>query len=71
MTEKVKIEKGIPIPKTSGRVGIASAFRAMKVNDSIHLNGTQARNAFTYARQAGIKITTRTDGNGVRIWRIK
>jgi hypothetical protein len=65
----VKIEKRVPIPPTGKTVGMVDAMKKMSVGDSFVLpEGIQP---YGYARNAGIKITVKKQGEVYRVWRIK
>lgn len=82
MSEDFKIEKGIPIPSIGKplRSKYRAAIESMEVGDSFHLpvekgdSLTAVRNrCITAAHNALGKgsIATRTEGDGLRLWRIK
>ena len=65
------IESGIPVPagKTNG---LTATFRAMKVGDSIFVPATIARSGFaSTAKAANIKVISRRERDGSRVWRIE
>ena len=69
------IEHGVPIPKRQIRESMY-AFDQMKVGDSFTVpkaKGTSAwRIATRYASShRGVEFTTRTEGDRVRVWRVK
>ena len=74
--EKFKIEKNIPMP-TGGKW--RTILIELEVGDSVLLNEadhnktkSSLRSAvFSVAGLIGIKLATRTEGDGTRIWRIK
>lgn len=74
---ELKIEKGIPIPETRGRdrKGISSAARALGVGDSFFVPASlcQAVNVRRTVQSVfgSGGYTTRHEGNGLRVWRIK
>jgi hypothetical protein len=73
----LSIEKGISIPpkvagrpKGSGKYG--QILRQMKIGDSVHVPNEGARaTMFRAAHVLGIKITSRKEVDGFRIWRKK
>ena len=73
----MKIEKGIPIPTARGNGpfgGFTDTLRKMKRGESVFFdksNVSYARNAHAIARQAGVKVATRTVDGGLRVWRIE
>lgn len=69
---ELKIEKGIPIPADPrGRPGtISVVMRAMKVGDSVYLDGANSRkNGAIYLGKGN--YTSRKEKQGFRIWRTK
>jgi hypothetical protein len=72
-----KIEKTVPIPKTSGKGGGIYPFATMEVGDSFLIpdgskNINSVRSAVTQAaRRNGRKFTTRLTDSGLRVWRIE
>jgi hypothetical protein len=76
MSATFKIEKGIPIPPDPrGRTeGSKYPFLQMEVGDSVYLPGKKSVGSILkYARskKPELRFTTRTDGQGIRVWRIK
>lgn len=72
------IEKGLQIPATPHRSGLAAALRAMEVGDSVMVPGkkpsalgAQIANIRNQPDMQDRKYTTRTVDGGVRIWRIQ
>jgi hypothetical protein len=68
MTEIV-IEKNIPIPSIGHGNGITATLKKCEVGDSflIPINSTNLH--FT-AKQIGMKIKTRREGESRRVWRV-
>jgi hypothetical protein len=69
-----KVDRDVPIPAFI-EGGRKYPFNTMNVGDSFAVSAL-ARPAVitasvTYARKHGVKFTTRKDGSGYRIWRIK
>lgn len=62
-----KIETGIPIP--SRGKGFTHAFKQMAIGDSVFIP-TKKTNVHNMANQVNIKITSRAEGDGRRVWRI-
>ena len=71
----IKVESGVPMPK--GKLSIEgkgceirNALKSMKIGDSFHHNGTDAKAIYHAALQIGVRIVTRklTTG-GYRIWK--
>ena len=78
MSEKFKIEDGVPIRHAYSGRAMKYPFKELQVGQSFYvpLDGhksvyTLQCSLLTCARQAGIKVTTATDDNGVRVWRIE
>jgi hypothetical protein len=65
-----KIDTKVPMP-TAGRAGKwRDILREMKKGHSILLNKGNERNAvWAAAKNMGIKIITRTEGDQIRVWR--
>lgn len=74
MANKVKIDKGIPIPIWR-RLGLLDKypFEALKVGDSLQVLQEDVHQAYVLANQAskrlGIKLIVRRMPDCVRIWR--
>jgi hypothetical protein len=69
---EIKIEKGIPIPDKYGKQGseIIDMFRTLEIGDSIAFPRGKQNSVNSYARQAGIKSSTRVISDAeFRIWR--
>jgi hypothetical protein len=68
-----KIEKNVPIPKTSGRGRKTTHdLPDMEVGDSFFVENESSRylaKLFYQKNKKGYKLTARTENNGVRIWR--
>lgn len=67
------IEKSIPVPRGFPRKKYP--FGDMKINDSLLFEGAtqdskEVSAAKMFFKRRGWKLTTRTEKNGVRIWRI-
>lgn len=70
---ELKIEKGIPIPGTSGapRRGLREALRHLEVGDSVLVRSAPSTAGATAHQILGPgKYATRKEGGGVRVWRI-
>lgn len=70
----LKIEKGVPLPKTHGcKKGYAAILRAMEVGDSVVIPGRPhvAHNTIRYIGGNKETHTCRAEGEGFRVWRIK
>ncbi len=69
-----QVEKNVPIPPKSHRKtsGVRSALRSLSVNESIFVDGKDAKKFRAQAHQVlgKGKYTTRSDDAGVRIWRL-
>ena len=71
----MKIDKNVPMPSRSPSNSYNWKF--MEIGDSVFFdnepNATQAKQpiaARTWGYSNGVKFSSRTEGNGVRIWRI-
>lgn len=62
------IEKGIPIPG-AGALGLSHALRQMQVGDSVLVPTKTRTNYRQIALVLGMRIVTRAEGHGIRIWR--
>ena len=62
---QIKIEKGIPMrPRTR------FPFKKMGIGDSFFLADKKARTVlYASARSAGVKLSIRREGAGIRVWR--
>lgn len=72
----IKIEKGVPLPPS--RRGWSSDAKyplaEMDVGDSIWLplrQSSASARAISRGKKLGFKFTTRGEGDGTRVWRIK
>ncbi len=66
-----KIDKGIPIPERSA-VGRWKFMREMKPGDSFLVTNVSERASVgSAAHKCGFKITTRKEGDTIRVWRVK
>jgi hypothetical protein len=75
VADKLKIEKGIPIPKVgSGRKEISLIY-GMEIGDCILVPDKKSSQISSFTRHAektrGFRFTRRTVEGGVRIWMIK
>jgi hypothetical protein len=67
---KIKIEKGIPLPRKFDLEGITDAMKTMAIGDSFVVPLGSRTNMKGYAIRLGIKITTRKiNEKEVRVWR--
>ena len=72
----MKIEKGIPIPRSKFQGKYIKVVSLMEVGDSVLLNCKNTTdNSVHGIRQAGrsigFKLSARTMDEGVRVWRVK
>ena len=70
-----KIEKNVPLPPAGGcHVGLREVLQKMKVGDSLKVSdkprGTLASLLVKESRRAGSKFTTRSQDDGIRVWRL-
>ncbi len=64
------IERNIPLPVTRERhVGQTAALRKLGVGDSVLLSPRSRAGLSTNAKRVGIKVCSRIEDNGLRIWR--
>ena len=69
--QTVKIEKGIPIPKSRGKL-VTQQMEAMEVGDSFECSTVRAYALVGYANRhlKGLRFTSRKVGEGKsRVWR--
>jgi len=67
---KIKVEKNIPIPKKP--IYWKGILKTMEIGDSFFTTPRpNAHPTLNAAKALGIKITTRKEGDGVRVWRIE
>lgn len=64
------VEKGIPVPRVSGRA--VYPFPLMEVGDSFSIDGKErvAAAASVFGKRHGVKFSLRKDGEGYRVWRV-
>lgn len=72
----MEIEQNIPIPPDNRLAypkhpNYTDVMRELKVGDSFLTHAPKRYSFSTYAKRAGIKITTRRSGEEIRIWRIE
>jgi hypothetical protein len=72
MTDTIKIEKNIPIPKGGRPKGeLRKVMEAMRVGDSILLSDKHIQHARALKSRCGVNITERKQSDGTfRVWRI-
>lgn len=58
-----------PLPMTRGK-GITEDIRRLKDETESVLLDTSAGSVYVLARRAGLKVTVRKEGEGVRVWRV-
>ena len=66
-----KIEKGIPIPKPQNETGVTSILRSMGIGDSVLFPHNIRNSIYASASRCMIKIVIRSEGEKLRVWRIK
>ncbi len=76
MSDKIKIERGIPMPTPRGEGGKwLSLLSKMNVGDSFFVAGEATAvlsGKVSRARiKLGIKLAYRKENDGVRVWRVK
>ena len=68
---KMQIDKGIPLP-INDLNGPTAVLRQMDIGDSVLVEKISTREALRIAaRINSIKIMTRKEGGGYRVWRVK
>ena len=68
----MKIEKSIPIPRKYGHGKWTLLAEQMDVGDSVLVRSQSDRSSLTTAMKSrGFKLTTRSENDGYRVWRIK
>lgn len=65
---EIKIEKGVPLPHVRGVAKYP--WHEMKVGDSFVVPAIPRTNFHQGAKQVGIQISTRVEGDSIRVWRI-
>ena len=69
-----KIEKGVPLPRKTGRDGQnLYPWPEMEIGDSIFLPGKTIKDSnagLQYGRAHGKKFTARSVEGGIRVWRV-
>lgn len=65
----IKVESGIPIPDRQKPGALLTVLRGMKVGESFVY--PKAYSLYNIASRAGVKIATRKEGDGVRVWRVE
>lgn len=64
-------DKNVPLPDQKEKIVSTAKFRMMEIGDSFEIPDHARGGIGQFAKQAGIKITTRLQDNGmVRVWRI-
>lgn len=66
----IQVEKGVQLPQNKG---LKYPFRNMEIGDSIFINkprGYVATMAYSVAKRIGIKVSTREENGGTRVWRV-
>lgn len=71
MSDEIKIEKGIPVPRAVKSGPVLEALRKMQVGDSILISAGERNNTHNRSKIANIKITTRQEGEKLRVWRVE
>lgn len=71
-----EIEKGIPIPTTSGgkKKGLRLVMEKMEVGDSVLVSNAHRQQVHQIAKAIGIKYASRTvckESGKIRVWRTK
>jgi hypothetical protein len=61
--------KAIPKPTKKTDKGIAAKLRELHGSFSEYFEGVSRRTIYSTARRIGFKAITRTEGEGLRVWR--
>lgn len=65
----MRVEQNIPIPPRGK--GVAALVRSLDVGDSVYVADDRHANAIRIAgHRSGIRLATRKEGEGRRVWRI-
>lgn len=67
--DEIKIDKGIPLPGESRGRKRKYPWADMLIGDSFFTRIKSRKGFHTNAKRAGIKITTRKEAEGFRVWR--
>ena len=68
----IKIETGIPLPeKKNSMKGLNEPLKKLQVGDSFLWPSLTGSGIAGYASSLGIKVITRKQEGGVRIWRVE
>ena len=72
----MKIEKGIPIPRSKCQGKYIKVVSLMEVGDSVLLNCKNTTDNNVHGirqagRKIGFKLSARTMDEGVRVWRVR
>lgn len=71
MTPEYEIQKNIPIPEIR-RVGkYVQPLKALQVGESFWYKADHSSGALIAAKRMGLKIVTRKELDGFRVWRVK
>jgi hypothetical protein len=71
MKKEMNIEKGRPLPPGAGSKGrMRWPLFEMKVGDSFYTENASGSTLTSCAKRQGVRICTRTEGKGLRCWRI-
>lgn len=69
---KIKIDKGVPIPKSGLGRPAKWPWVEMKVGDSFFMpKPATSTGAYTIGKRLKRKFVQRAEGKGTRIWRVK
>lgn len=70
MSDKIKIEKNIPMPKGTKITGMTATFKTMKVGDSFVIKTIQVNSTRSSAHNARVKVSIRQiSETESRVWR--
>ena len=77
MPDTYTIERNIPVHAEAGRRGrptsaLGQVIRKMQPGESVVVPSSSARStAVKIARDNGLKVVTRREGDGFRVWRVE
>ena len=63
------IQKNVPIPPPR-QTGITALLKQLKVGESVIVDTPNRGSLHGNAKNIGIKIVTRKEGSGFRVWRV-
>ena len=69
---EIKIDKNVPVPvRKKGQLsGLSSVLKKMDIGDSFFIESNSANGITTLAKVVGVRVITKKEGVGRRIWRV-